>query len=88
MPSALFRVHGRVQGVGFRASTREVARRLGLTGYAKNRADGSVEVLACGAAPALDELELWLQRGSPAARVDEVTRTLVEVAPPASFMTV
>jgi acylphosphatase len=73
--------------VAFRAHTRELARRLGLTGHAKNLPDGSVEVLACGDAAALDELESWLRRGPPAARVDAVTRTPGEMPPPASFTT-
>lgn len=41
-------VYGRVQGVGFRYTTQHEAQRLGLTGYAKNMDDGSVEVVACG----------------------------------------
>ncbi|MGM0434749.1 MAG: acylphosphatase, partial [Pseudomonadota bacterium] len=44
----LARVEGRVQGVSFRDSTRIQAQRLGITGYARNQPDGSVEVLACG----------------------------------------
>jgi acylphosphatase len=87
VPCAKFNVRGRVQGVAFRAHTRELARRLGLTGYAKNRVDGSVEVLACGDAAALDALERWLHIGPPAARVDAVTRTPGEMPPPASFTT-
>lgn len=87
MPCAKFTVRGRVQGVAFRAHTRELARRLGLTGHAKNLPDGSVEVLACGDGAALDELESWLRRGPPAARVDAVTRTPGEMPPPASFTT-
>lgn len=85
MPCAKFNVRGRVQGVFFRASARTEAQRLGLTGYAKNLSDGSVEVLACGAANALDELGLWLRRGPPAARVDAVVRESAELAPPAAF---
>ena len=85
MPCAKFNVRGRVQGVFFRASTRNEAQRLGLTGYAKNLPDGSVEVLACGTLPALDELERWLHAGPPAARVDAVTREGSDVALPASF---
>ncbi|TPG46288.1 acylphosphatase [Rhodanobacter glycinis] len=74
MPSARFIVSGRVQGVCYRASAREQALSLGLTGHAKNRLDGCVEVLACGPAHALDALERWLQRGPPAARVEAVSR--------------
>ncbi len=74
MPAARFLVGGKVQGVFFRASTREQALRLGLSGRAVNLADGRVEVIACGAVGALDALEAWLHRGPPAARVDGVER--------------
>ena len=74
MPSARFIVSGRVQGVFYRASTREQALRLGLSGHAKNRVDGCVEVLASGEAEALDALERWLLQGPPAARVEAVDR--------------
>ncbi len=74
MPSARFIVSGRVQGVCYRAGTREQALRLGLAGHAKNRSDGSVEVVACGPADALDALERWLHQGPPAANVQSVSR--------------
>lgn len=74
MACARFIVTGRVQGVFFRASTREQALRLGLGGSASNRADGSVEVIASGAAAGLAELERWLHRGPPSARVEDVRR--------------
>lgn len=67
-----FRVDGRVQGVGFRESTRRTAMALGLQGWVRNRADGSVEGLACGDAPALEQLQHWLGHGPPAARVDRL----------------
>jgi acylphosphatase len=72
--SARFLVSGKVQGVCFRAATRDEARRLGLRGHAKNLADGRVEVLVAGKAAALDALAQWLQRGPPLARVDGVER--------------
>ena len=75
------RVRGRVQGVYFRASTAECALRLALSGYARNEPDGSVLVLAAGAAAALDELVEWLRQGPPMARVTEVE---VEVIDPAA----
>jgi len=74
MRCAKFLVRGRVQGVFFRASTRTQAQALGLHGYAKNLADGSVEVLACGTEDALNRLQSWLGQGPPAARVDDVRR--------------
>ncbi|BFI96855.1 MAG: acylphosphatase [Rhodanobacter sp.] len=75
MPAARFLVSGRVQGVCFRASTREQATAMGIAGHAVNLPDGRVEVLAIGAAAALDALERWLRQGPPAARVDAVERT-------------
>ena len=69
-----FLVSGKVQGVWFRASTREQALRLQLDGYANNLADGRVEVLALGDAAAIDTLERWLQHGPEHAAVTGVTR--------------
>jgi acylphosphatase len=67
-------VRGRVQGVFFRASTREQALKLGVSGHAKNLADGGVEVLASGSPEALDALHKWLHVGPPSARVESVMR--------------
>jgi acylphosphatase len=74
MPTARFIVSGRVQGVFFRASAREQALSLGLTGHAKNLDDGRVEVLGSGSSEALDALEKWLWKGPPAAKVAKVFR--------------
>ena len=68
-----FIVRGKVQGVFFRASTREQALKLGLCGHAKNLPDGSVEVLAAGDAESIDALETWLRISPPMARVDAVS---------------
>lgn len=65
-------VRGRVQGVYFRASTQREARRLGLTGWVRNRPDGSVEVVAEGEEVQIRELYGWAQKGPSAARVDRV----------------
>ena len=65
-------VAGRVQGVFYRASTRARARSLGVTGYARNLADGRVEVLACGSPEAVQALCDWLWEGPPAAHVTAV----------------
>jgi len=80
-----FLVSGRVQGVFFRASTREEALRLGLTGHAKNLPDGSVEVVACGDDAALAELQRWLQLGPPLAQVSRVERSTTDIAVPERF---
>ena len=74
MASVRFIVSGRVQGVCYRAGTREQALQLGVAGYARNRPDGCVEELAVGPAPALEALERWLRQGPPAARVEAVQR--------------
>ncbi len=63
MPAACFIVSGKVQGVCFRASTREHALKHGLCGSARNLADGRVEVIASGDADALETLAQWLQGG-------------------------
>ena len=65
-------VSGRVQGVGYRYFARREAMRLKLTGYAENRDDGRVEVLAVGDEPALQEFEQALRHGPSGARVTTV----------------
>jgi len=67
-----FLVSGQVQGVFFRAATEAAARRLGVTGWVRNLADGSVELVACGEVAKLSELERWLWQGPPRARVEQV----------------
>jgi acylphosphatase len=74
MSAARFYVSGKVQGVFFRASTRDQAQKLGLRGHAKNLPDGRVEVLAVGGDDAIDALERWLHEGPPMARVEGVVR--------------
>jgi acylphosphatase len=66
-------IHGRVQGVFFRASVEGWAEELNLTGYVRNRPGETVEVFAEGEKPQLDKLVEKLKVGPPAARVDEVT---------------
>ncbi len=71
-------VTGRVQGVFFRARTRDVALELSLRGYAKNLHDGNVEVIACGQVDAIDKLAAWLREGPRMAAVASVDEELVE----------
>jgi acylphosphatase len=65
-------VHGYVQGVGFRDFVARVGRRLGLAGTVRNRADGTVEVVAEGERAELEELLRELQRGPSEAEVQRV----------------
>jgi acylphosphatase len=66
------KVNGRVQGVYFRASTVEEARRLRLTGWVMNCPDSSVEVVAEGERKQLEELIRWCRSGPPGAQVREI----------------
>jgi acylphosphatase len=66
-------VEGRVQGVGFREACVQRAQALGLTGYVRNRRDGSVEVMLQGPADAVARMQAWLHEGPPLARVERVT---------------
>jgi acylphosphatase len=73
-------VAGRVQGVYYRASTRQRAAELGVAGHARNLADGRVEVLVCGGPQAVQALCEWLWIGSPASHVTAVEIEEVDVA--------
>lgn len=68
----LLRIRGRVQGVWYRASARERAQQLGVTGWVTNRPDGSVELCAEGPRPKLERLLAWCHQGPPAADVNLV----------------
>lgn len=70
------RVTGKVQGVGFRYFVLNAATELGLTGWVRNRRDGSVEVLAEGEMDRLKDLVRALQRGSRSSNVKEVKTNL------------
>jgi acylphosphatase len=66
-------VRGRVQGVNFRGFVRDRARHLGLTGYARNRPDGSVEIVAEGDIRRLEQLVVLCNNGPPDAIVQDIT---------------
>jgi len=78
-------IRGRVQGVGFRWWAREEAERLALEGWVRNRADGTVELVASGAAEAVEELAQACWRGPFAARVTSVQRWSAAPEPFAGF---
>jgi acylphosphatase len=69
----LLRVEGQVQGVGYREACVQRAQALSLTGYVRNRRDGSVDVMLQGPADAVARMQAWLHEGPPLARVDHVT---------------
>jgi acylphosphatase len=85
--AARFLVRGRVQGVGYRWFVSRQAERLGLRGFARNLADGTVEVVADGPEVALAQLEVALRRGPTLARVAGVEKSDVphDVQIPNSF---
>ena len=66
------RIEGLVQGVGYRAAMQDRAQRLGVTGWVRNRRDGSVEAMAQGSIETLERFMTWARQGPPAARVTSV----------------
>ena len=76
-----FLVSGRVQGVGFRYFTQDIARREGLTGLVRNLHDGRVEVVVEGDLVSVDRLEQAIRQGPPQSRVERVD---VDALPPTS----
>jgi acylphosphatase len=76
-----FFVSGRVQGVGYRYFAADAAETIGVTGYAKNLADGRVEVYAIGTADQLRNFARELRRGPALAAVDEVAEVEAEHTP-------
>ncbi|RKH17557.1 acylphosphatase [Corallococcus praedator] len=72
---ATLRIQGTVQGVSFRESSRAEALRLGLSGWVRNRSDGSVEATVEGEPAALEDFVSWCHQGPRTARVTHVART-------------
>lgn len=74
MKAIHLKIRGTVQGVFFRAETKEVADSLGITGWVRNLSDGSVEVFAQGEENALEKFEAWCTHGPPGAVVTQVVK--------------
>ena len=85
MTGRRLRIHGRVQGVFFRNWTVEQAEALGVSGWVRNRRDGSVEAVAFGTAEAVEALIARCREGPPAARVERVEVEAAEGAAPEGF---
>jgi len=71
-------ITGRVQGVGFRESMRAVAQALEVTGWVRNREDGSVEAILQGAEDDVERLIAWAHNGPPGANVKYVNAVLID----------
>lgn len=82
--SRLVRVRGIVQGVGFRDGCMRHAQAQGITGWVRNRRDGSVEALLQGSPQQLARMCEWLRHGVPGARVDALDQA--EVRPPPALL--
>ena len=67
-------IYGRVQGVGFRYSTRNLAKKMGINGWVRNSPDGSVEVYCEGDSAKLEKFLRWLAKGPIGSHVSRIQR--------------
>jgi len=81
MASRQIRVSGRVQGVGYRIALQGEARKFGVSGWVRNRSDGSVEAVLQGTPQALAALIAWARNGPPGARVTALAESAAEHEP-------
>jgi acylphosphatase len=80
-------IHGRVQGVFYRGWCVAAARALGLSGWVRNRSDGTVEMLIAGPEAAVEAMIVRCRQGPPAARVERIDVTESDEVPPEGFET-
>lgn len=78
-------VTGLVQGVGYRYTLRLIAQEAGVTGWVRNRRDGSVEAQAQGSPAQVDEVLAWMAEGPPGGRVDAAQVTELDPVDEHSF---
>ena len=81
MVTRQIRVSGRVQGVGYRISLQHEARKHGVSGWVRNRRDGTVEAVLQGSPEAVDAVIAWARQGPPGARVTDVVDSASEQEP-------
>ncbi|MEA3195656.1 MAG: acylphosphatase [Betaproteobacteria bacterium] len=81
MVTRQIRVSGRVQGVGYRVSLQHEARRQGVSGWVRNRRDGTVEAVLQGSAEAVDAVIAWARQGPQGSRVTDVIDSAAEQEP-------
>ena len=67
------RIHGQVQGVGYRQSMQHMAHKFGLSGWVRNQRDGTVEAVVCGDEAALSRILSWARHGPTFAQVSQVS---------------
>jgi acylphosphatase len=82
MPAVLLRIHGRVQGVGYRAWTVGQAKKRGLNGWVRNRTDGTVEALISGPENIVSEMIEACRKGPLIARVNKIEEMPTSEAEP------
>lgn len=81
----LLRIYGQVQGVGYRAAMRREAERLRVSGWVRNRRDGTVEALVCGSPEQIASLVVWAHQGPPLAVVERVVISASDMPAGAGF---
>jgi acylphosphatase len=84
--SIRLRIHGRVQGVAYRAWLVDQARTYGVNGWVRNRRDGTVEALLDGKPAGVEAVSRLCETGPSAARVDRIERTSTEETGPSGFV--